>query len=118
MSPVPCFPSRAADEFQHQAETLEMSPHHRGGGMRVAFAQGGQKRAMVRQMPWVVKALVLGRYVREPRDLRLLEHGDQNGIACASEQKPMKGVMRRLCSCHILAGDRLLKRTQRAVEFC
>ncbi len=94
-----------------------MLSHHGAGGARIALAQRAQKRAVVRKVARVVEALVLGRDVREPRHLRLIEHGDQQRISRARQEQPVKGVVRALGGGEILPRDRRFERGQRLFEF-
>ena len=58
----------------------------RGFGARYGLTDV-QQRAMMRKMLRVVEALVLGREVRKPGDLRLLVHRDQQRVAGARQQQ-------------------------------
>ena len=69
------------------------------------------------KMTRIVEALVLGRDVREPRHLCLVEHRDQQRIPGARQQQPVERIVRGLGGCQILARDRLFERGERACEL-
>src|SRR5204862_137923 len=84
--------------------------------VELTSAQHGQQGAVMGEMPRIIEALVLGRDVREPGHLCLVEHRDQQRIPGARQQQGVKRVVRGLGGCQVLARDRLFECGERARE--
>jgi hypothetical protein len=55
---LPLLP-RARHEFEHQAEALEVLPHHSARSLRIALLQRTEERSMMGKVARIVKSIVL-----------------------------------------------------------
>ena len=118
LAPAPSwFSARAAHDREHQTKASVVPAHGCRRGARITPAQRAQQRPMMRKVPRVIEALVLGRYIGKPCHLRLVEHGHEQRVSGACEQEGVERVVRGLGRVDVLPGDRRFQLSQPCIKL-